>query len=385
MKNAAVYQMVFLSLCLGLFSSCSESTQTSGGIWDETQNTLAVRIRLASGEPAVAAKVRLVTETAVVEDSAVADESGIARLKRPSQDGFIEVQEKSGVARNRVLAGDSLLTDTLKKPASLQGKLVVQTAMPRRLFLFGTSYAAEVSESGAFRFENIPDGEYAVLSEGESEYVFWETLVADGNAAAEAELAEPSPDSVLVEDFERSVATNRFAALTGASWWFTSSDSLSHVEPESITDALVRSPESFETSQSAHYTFVVDTTLADAFALCGFDIGVSFWQDSTISYDMSQTDSVSFYIRGSGHVVMQFAGLNEAGEVESWDFEFDIPSSTEWVRVAVPPSGNETWEKIKSRMRMITFLSTRNMDLWLDKIVFHGVSAQDLFRDLLGR
>ena len=100
---------------------------------------------------------------------------------------------------------------------------------------------------------------------------------------------------------------------------------------------------------------------------------------------MSQTDSVSFYIRGSGHVVMQFAGLNEAGEVESWDFEFDIPSSTEWVRVAVPPSGNETWEKIKSRMRMITFLSTRNMDLWLDKIVFHGVSAQDLFRDLLGR
>ena len=168
MKNAAVYQMFFLSLCLGLFSSCSESTQTSGGIWDETQNTLAVRIRLASGEPAVAAKVRLVTETAIVEDSAVADESGIARLKRPSQDGFIEVQEKSGVARNRVLAGDSLLTDTLKKPASLQGKLVVQTAMPRRLFLFGTSYAAEVSESGAFRFENIPDGEYAVLSEGES-------------------------------------------------------------------------------------------------------------------------------------------------------------------------------------------------------------------------
>ncbi|MCI5600843.1 MAG: Ig-like domain-containing protein [Hallerella porci] len=377
MKKSVV-QILSAFVAFGLFA-CSDSTQAGGGIWDETQNTLAVHIVTASGNPAVSARVRLVTGTAVVEDSAVSDDEGIARLKRPSSDGFIEVQEQLGVARGRVFMGDSLLRDTLQKPATLQGVLTANES-PQKLYLLGTSYSADVSASGNFSFENLPAGEYAILSASDSEYVYWGASQVKANGDNAVTLAAPAQDSALVDDFEKKDGTNLFHALTGSSWWFTAADSLSEVVPSLPLKALVRSDESFQGSQSLHFIFNVDSS-AGAFALCGFDIGVSQWQDSTTSYDLSELDSLSFYIRGQGHIIVQFAGFDETGAVADWDFEFDIPSKTEWIRIAIPPRGNEDWEAIKSRMRTITFLSTSNAEIWLDQIVFYGVSVQKLFAD----
>lgn len=383
--NATVWKFFGALLVAWLFVSCSDDARANGGIWDETQNTLAVRVLTASGTPAENARVRLVTGTASVEDSAYSDVSGIARLKRPSQNGFVEIEERSGVARENIQADDSILVGTLQSPKELLGTLSLGAGeLPQRLYLYGTSYVADVSVSGEFAFREIPAGEYAVLAKSDGEYVYWGASNASSDSSVNVFFSEPSFDSVLVDDFEVESGTNRFHALTGASWWFTSADSLSRVDPSLPAKAYVRSSESFLESRSAHFSFTVDSS-AGAFALCGFDIGVSQWQDSTTSYDMSKTDSVTFYIRGSGHIVMQFTGFDEDGNIGRWDFEFDIPSAMEWTRVSVPPKGNEDWEKIKSRMRTVTFLSTEDTDLWLDQVVFHGVSAQDLFRDLLLR
>ncbi len=381
--NATVWKLFGTLLAVGLFSSCSDDARANGGIWDETQNTLAVRVLTASGTPAGNARVRLVTGTAFVEDSAYSDASGLARLKRPSKNGFVEIEERSGVARENIRQDDSLLVGKLQEPKEVQGTLSRgDGTFPQRLYLYGTSYVADVSASGEFAFRGIPAGEYAVLSESDSEYVYWGTSNASSDSTTKVFLSAPSFDSVLVDDFELASGTNRFHALTGASWWFTSADSLSLVEPELPVNAYVRSSESFLETQSVHFSFTVDSS-SGAYALCGFDIGVSQWQDSTTSYDMSKTDSVTFYIRGSGHIVMQFAGFDENGNVGRWDFEFDIPSATEWMCVSVPSKGNADWERISPRMRTVTFLSTESTELWLDQIVFHGISAQDLFRDLL--
>lgn len=383
--NAIVWKFFGAFFVAGFLASCSDDSLANGGIWDETQNTLAVRVLTASGAPAENARVRLVTGTASVEDSAYSDAAGIARLKRPSKNGFVEIEKRSGVARENIRVDDSLLVGTLQSPKEMRGSLSLGTGtFPQRLYLYGTSYAADVSASGDFAFRGIPAGEYAVLAKSDGEYVYWGTSNVSSDSAVKVSLSEPSFDSVLVEDFEVASGTNLFHALTGASWWFTSADSLSRVEPSLPANAYVRSSESFLESQSAHFSFTVDSS-AGAYALCGFDIGVSQWQDSTTSYDMSKTDSVTFSIRGAGLIVMQFAGFDEEGNIGRWDFEFDIPSATEWKRVSIPPKGNEDWEKIKSRMRTVTFLSTEDADLWLDQIMFHGISAQDLFRDLLIR
>ena len=363
--------------------ACSEDSRTSGGIWDETQNTLAVRVLAASGEAVGNARVRLVTGTSVVEDSAISDKSGFAHLKRPSRDGFVEIDFASGVSRENIRREDSLLVDTLQKPASLRGILETRgEPLPQRLYLYGTSYFADVSADGKFSFDKIPAGEYALLAASDAEYVFWGASEAFADSARESAFAEPFADSVLVDDFEGFSGANLFHALTGASWWFTSADSFSRVTPELPANALAA--EAFSGSRSVHFSFEVDSSVG-AFALCGFDIGVSWWQDTTTFYDMSGMDSLTFWIRGEGHILVQFAGLLEDGNVGRWDFEFDIPSADEWRRVSIPPTGNEDWEKIKSRMRTITFLSTANADLWLDRVVFHGVSAQGIFREWLLR
>ena len=363
--------------------ACSGNSRVSGGIWDETQNTLAVRVLNASGKAVGNARVRLVTGTAVVEDSAFSDKSGFAHLKRPSRDGFVEIDFADGVSRENIRRDDSLLVDTLQSPANLRGTLVSgKGPLPQRVYLYGTSYFADVSAGGKFLFDKIPAGDYAVLAAADAEYVFWGSSRAVSDSSSEAVFPEPFADSVLVDDFEDLRGVNLFHALTGASWWFTSSDSLSRVYPELPANALVA--DAFSGSRSMHFSFAVDSSVG-AFALCGFDIGVSQWRDSTTSYDMSKTDSVAFWIRGEGHLFVQFAGLLEDGSLGRSDFEFDIPSADEWRRVSISLAENGDWEKIGSRMRTITFLSTANADFWLDHIVFHGVSVQDLFREQLSR
>lgn len=380
---SAIWKFFGAILSAGVLASCSDNAQANGGIWDETQNTLAVRVLTASGTPATNARVRLVTGTALVEDSAYSDAAGIARLKRPSRDGFVEIEELSGVARENIRVDDSILVGTLQSPKEMRGSLSSSVEFPQRIRLYGTSYVASVSADGMFSFDGIPAGEYAILAEADGEYVYWGASNVSSDLSI-VSLSEPSLDSVLVDDFEVASGTNRFHALTGSSWWFTSADSLSGVDPTLPANAYVRSSESFQETQSVHFSFTVDSSLGE-YALCGFDIGVSRWQDSTTSYDMSGTDSVTFYIRGTGHIVMQFSGFDEKGKVVRWDFEFDVPSAADWMRISVLPKGNEDWEKIKSRMRTVTFLSTENADIWLDQIVFHGISAQNLFRDLLIR
>lgn len=377
MKTALKFLTFFVASVF--LSACSDETHAGGGIWDETQNTLAVKIFDVAGNPAANARVRLVTKTATVADSALSDASGTAFLSRPVQNGYVEIEESSGVSRRSVLSGDSLLTDTLSQAVELSGTLETGAGLPQTLYLFGTSYTANVSANGEFRFEKIPAGDYAVLSASDSEYVYWGSSTA--SAGGTSGVLALSEDSVLVDDFEGLAGANLFHPVTGASWWFTASDSLSSVSPLMPSEARVFSTENPDSSNALHFVFDVDSTAVGAYALCGFDIGY-VRGDSISVYDLTALDSVTFFVRGSGHIVMQLAGFDDGGEAGRWDFEFDIPDANVWHRVSVLPSGNDDWERIKTRVRTITFLSTDDAEIWLDRIVFHGVSAQELFREL---
>ena len=84
-------------------------------------------------------------------------------------------------------------------------------------------------------------------------------------------------------------------------------------------------------------------------------------------------------MKGEGHVFMQFAGLDESFDSWNWEYEFDIPSAEEWTRISAVPGNDSSWLYIASRMKTINFLVTEAADIWIDQIVFHGVSASDIF------
>ena len=159
---------------LGAFglSACSNDSTAGRGIWDETENGLAVVIQGEAGMPIPSARVRLVSATAVVQDSAISDSTGTAYFeKRPDYGGHVEVSSDAGVARSAFASGDSSLVNTVRAPARLSGSLNAQNGeLPSEVYLYGTSYKAPVASDGSFRFEGIPAGDYAILSAEETSY-----------------------------------------------------------------------------------------------------------------------------------------------------------------------------------------------------------------------
>ncbi|MCK9183707.1 MAG: carboxypeptidase-like regulatory domain-containing protein [Fibrobacteraceae bacterium] len=377
----------------GMLFACTDNPEYAGGIWDETQNGLAVHLVDSLGAPVVKARVRVINSSSwsslvfekntPVVDSAITDSSGVAYLAKPSFAAYVEVEASNGFARSALASGDSVAKDTLRAPASLTG--VIKSAggaAPSEVYLFGTSYKARVSSTGEFSFDSLPAGDYAVLSAGDSGFSYLGSSSLESSIGSIDTLCAFSKDSVLFDDFEDASGASPFHALTNGSWWYTVADSSSSVIPALPENGLIKSSESWNGTQSLHESFLIDSTAVNPYALCGFDIGISRYLDASVFYDMSGVDSMTFYAKGSGHILMQFNGYSDlTGMVTEWDYEFDL--STKWTRLVILPSGNEAWEHIKARMSTITFLSTSGADLWLDNIVFHGISAEGLYSGLL--
>ncbi len=368
---------------LGAFglSACSDDSHAGRGIWDETENGLAVTIRGPGGTLIPSARVRLVSATAVVQDTAVSNDQGVAFFeKRPDYDGHVEVSASEGVARSVLASGDSAVSEVLSAPATLLGKLNLENGeLPSEFYLYGTSYKAEIAADGSFSFEGIPAGDYAILSAEENSYLYWNGSQLAAGEVTVVSLDAPAKDSVLIDDFEDSRGTNLFYALTGGGWWFTYGDSTSTISPKLPERGLSRE-DAYAGNKCLHETFVIDSSAINPYALVGFNIGTPPSEDSLHGYDLSKVDSVTFYVKGSGHVFMQFAGLDESLESLNWEFEFDIPSNEEWTRISAVPGEDFSWKSIASNMKTINFLVTKSADIWIDEIVFHGASASDIFR-----
>lgn len=380
MKCLAWTSMLLGTLGAFVLSACSGDSTAGRGIWDETENGLAVTIHGKAGDPVPSAKVRLVSSTAVVQDSAISDVNGIARFEnRPAFGGHVEVSSSEGVARSLLTAGDSAVSEVLSAPATLSGMLNRVTGdIPSEVYLYGTSYRAQVASDGSFSFDSIPAGDYAILSAEENSYLFWSESQLVSDQVTVVSLDAPSKDSVLIDDFEDNRGTNLFYALTGGGWWFTYGDSTSTISPKLPERGLSRE-DAYAGSQSLHETFSFDSSAVNPYALVGFNIGTPPSEDSLRGYDLSKLDSVTFYVKGEGHVFMQFAGLDESFHSWNWEYEFDIPSAEKWTRISAVPGNDSSWLYIASRMKTINFLVTEAADIWIDQIVFHGVSASDIF------
>jgi len=382
-----IWRALGLFALSGILFACSDGEGHAGGIWDETQNGLAIHIVDSTGTPVANARVRIINADGwakniisgnTIADSAVTNASGIASLKKISAAAYAEVSAKSGVSRIALANGDTAKNDTLHTASTLNG--VLNTAsLPREVRLYGTSFRATVNADGSFAFDSIPGGDYAVVIRSASAFTYCGGAVADTASTVVRTFTPENADSVLIDDFEDGNNTNRFYAITGGGWWYNYSDSTSSVSPEKAVNSIVRNDNSWNASFSYHATFSVANGVSRAFALCGFDIGVSPLLDTAIGYDLSSVDTISFYAKGTGHIKIQFYGSHalSTDTTGEWIYEFDLPS--EWTRIVVTPQGVPDWENIKGSITTITFMSTADADIWLDEIVFHGISPADLF------
>lgn len=378
----------------------SKHQESKGGVWDETENGVAVLVSDSDGNPVANARVRLVPQQSwaadiladnnPVTDSTVTDENGQALLHTSSWPAYLELESAEGVGRDLIFAADSGYRATLGEAARLEGSLQASAhSWPESLRIAGTSYVAKVDENGAFLFPNLPRGEYTLVhvSTGEIQ-MMGTTQIKEASVIRLDSLRPTDTDSVLIDDFEDQISANRFHVFTSKGWWYLSSDSLSAIDPSSISDALTRTSQSWEGGQSLHVRFTIDTTFPGKFALCGFDLGESqLVNPQSATYDLSGVDSISFWAKGSGTISFQAGTILPSMEVNLLSVKFTL--SPAWTRVVIYPdsfahaSNLYTWDDLSLYLNAFNFMSNQDADLWLDQIQLHGISATDLYSTLL--
>jgi|GEM_PF-5613977 len=399
-----VFLLIAASAIAILFNSCAnqDGTSAKGGVWDETENGVAVLVVDPQGKPVANARVRIIPQQSwaehvftgqnTVADSGLTDANGFALLHTTSWPSHLEIDTKAGMAREALGSADSARHITPQTAAAFHGILLAASKpWPDSMRIAGTSFAAKVQSDGSFRFDRLPPGEYSLVSATATQiHIVTRALLDAGTLTKMDSLQLEDKDSVLIDDFEDQISANRFHDLTGSGWWYTSADSLSRVIPSELTTAMYKNAESWHNTRSLHVVFAVDSTSAQKFALCGFDLGESrLTHPNSATYDLSQVDSITFWAKGTGTITMQANGslTNSADQFIQLKFSFTL--DTAWTRIVVKPSqwidadSLLTWQDIAPFVNSFNFMSNSNADLWLDQIQFHGISAPNLYSTLL--
>jgi hypothetical protein len=398
---------LFLALCVSfLFLACTTSNnQTAkGGVWDETENSVAVIVIDPRGSPVANARVRIIPQQDWAEniltginpviDSALTDSYGQVLLHTNSWPAHVEVETSTGMSRDFLSSPDSAHHISLQSTASLTGSLSPSSKpWPSSIRLAGTSYSATVENDGSFEFERLPAGEYMLVHKNVDQIQIVKATHLDSGVNQTLDsLHLEYLDSVLLDDFEDHINANSFHALTGSGWWYTSTDSSSQVFPSDLRNAWEISNDSWHNTQSLHVKLAIDTAATGKFALCGFDLGYSRLQKSSMAtYNLSPVDSISFWAKGKGSMYLQIYGIPPKSP-ESFiqmHYKFDLDST--WKRIVVTPdqmlyTGRLlTWNDLAPNVTSFNFMSTSDADFWLDQIQIHGVSAPDIFTTFLGK
>ena len=404
MKQAGFFALLY-SCVLALLACSSKHEVAGGGIWDETENGVAVLVSDSAGKPIASARVRLLPLSAwsanvlagqsPVQDSAVTGRDGRALLHTTEWPATLEVETSAGMHQQLLRGPDSALHVVPKAPAQLTGTLVADTgSLPQWVRLAGTSLRTPLDSTGKFSFARVPAGQQGVVAErGTYLSLVTTRVVSSRDSMRMGALALHSDADVLLEDFEDFHGVNRYDAITGSGWWYTAYDTLSRVYPDAPADGIVTGSEAWQGGHSLHVRLAVDTNAPGKYALVGMDIedGVASKDLTHAFHDLRHLDSITFMARGSGHMYMQvFSGIKVIdGFAQPISAKFTLDSV--WTRVAMYPQDFKgvdsqgdtlTWDQVAPYIVGFALNTGEPTELWLDDVRFHGISEHQLFQSL---
>ncbi|MCR5029282.1 MAG: hypothetical protein K6A31_08515 [Fibrobacter sp.] len=360
----------------GVLTACSEKN-TAGSTF-ETENSVAtIVVTRVDGTPAAHSVVLIREKDAIIEfqnsmlgyagDFYEADSVGVVRLKSLSAgDYMVEAQED--LSDDSMLLGavqlsiPAALPDTsipvaveVDEPGVLSGH-VETTAYSAYVMVRGTRHVQLVDEQGYFSMQ-LPKGNFEVVLVSDNQ------VLASDSVKVELE-NEPlrMTDSVklayFVDDFEDSTLA-----------WYVSFSQYATASLEWAEAGQGRE------GYAAHFSCENDSL--ENWALMGHSFGKEM--------DLSDLDSVSFWIRGDveNYISFSFDVLVDSTSAyasgKAWQ-HFEITS--EWSRYVLTPEtllavdsigGNIGWDAVKDHVTNLSIFGGTGGEFWIDDIVFYGV------------
>lgn len=365
-----------------LIWACSGSGSDMSGATSETTNGIALHVADARQKPLAHVHVNLYSkETLNKLDSATTDDSGVAYVKVPVEECYLEGIAGSDSALMAWNNFDSTQKELVLEPsASVVVRMDSAEAASLQMVLAETPYMA-LWRDGAFVFAHVPAGKFDLLL-GDSAIV---EMSLDAGETLDTVLtsAISEPDTVQLdsagiftfEDFEDGDSLNNLAKYyPNHGWYFSSMGDCKWTRPEDG-----RSFDAVQDSSADHgYFLSAQYDIGDSgMVILGTHLGTD-----SLAFDMSGLTAIRVTYRSNGNLNL---GLENAVATDGGAYNkamWNLPAAEKWTEIELKPgdeilkpSANQLeWNEVSKEIALLSFFIQDGSFFELDKIVFEGVN-----------
>ena len=398
MRRLLLLLAVFASI---VFWACSNEKDVAGISTVETENAYLIQIVREDSLPAanVVARMRSVdfvrsVEEDAAEDSAksgfftefVTDSLGYIRIDSLAVDvATLEIVDHGEglfkkIAAEDVQEGDSVQF-VMEKTGSLRGKIYLPDSVEFAwVQVYGTDRLVKTDGEGVYEMDSLPPFDY------ELRYIVGDSIVENAAKVGAGEEASAyvytfQPDSVKLLDFE-SDNEEFFIADLGITveGYMRATDTNTKTVPDINEDMakFIGDAGADREGRALHW---------ESSAKQGKWSFFGTWICKEESpCNLSATDSIVFYARGTGVISIAFETLgssNTEGKTLAYD---TLKTSDEWQRRVITPAnfkprddlyGNLGWDVISEAVTTISIAAYDDTEFWIDDIVLYGVKPSD--------
>ena len=411
MKKLLLFLAVYASFA---FWACSNEKDVAGISTVETENAFLIQVVREDSLPAVnvLARMRSVEYVRNVEEGDAADVAAENSEKsadgNSAKRGFYNEFVTDSLGRIRI---DSLAVDVatleivddgeglfrkissedvkdgdsvkfvMEKTGGLRGKVYLPEGVEYAwVQVYGTDRLVKTDTDGFYEMDSLPPFDY------ELRYIVGDSVVensatVDAGEEATAFVYNFEPDSVKILDFESEYEeffiTDLGYSVTG---YMAATDTNTKTVPD-INEEVAKFIDEAGAGREAK---ALHWKSSASFGKWSF-FGTWICKEES-PCDLSATDSIVFYARGTGVISIAFETLgssNTEGKTLAYD---TLDTSNEWVRRVITPAnfkprddlyGNLGWDVISKAVTTISIAAYDETEFWIDDIVLYGVKPSN--------
>ncbi len=397
-------RLFLLLACLAplAFWACSDK-EVAGISTVETENAFLIQIVREDSKPAVGvvARMRSVDFVRDIEDDSskaiffeefTTDSLGQIRIDSLTvKEATIEIVDAGEGLFTKISAEDIQEGDSvqyaLEKTGSLRGKVYLPDSVDYAwVQVYGTDRLVKTDSEGFYEMDSLPPYEYDMrVIIGDS--VVEQSTKIDAGEDVSANVRTFEPDSVKVLDFESASAQFTIKELGISETGYMSSTDTSvkttpevEIIPETRKDLSEFIVEAGADREGNAIYWETSAAMRGSWSFYGIWICK---EESPC--DLSATDSIVYYARGTGVISIILETLGESN-TEGKTLAYDTLKTDEWQRRVIKPEnfkprddlyGNLGWDVISKSVTTISIAAYDSTEFWIDDVVFYGIKPSD--------
>ena len=390
---------LLLTLAVLMFWACSNEKDVAGISTVETENAFLIQIVREDSLPAagVVARMRAVDFIRDIKDVSSDDSStdffeefttdslGQIRIDSLAVDAAtLEIVDKgeglfTKISAKDIKSGDSVQY-ALEKTGILRGKIYLPDSVDYAwVQVYGSDRLVKTDSDGFYEMDSLPPYEYDMrVIIGDS--IVEQSAKIDAAKEASAYVYTFEPDSVKLLDFE-SANEELFIVDLGITveGYMRATDTTTKTVPDINEDfeKFITEAGAGREGSALHW---------ESSAKQGKWSFFGTWICAEESpCDLSATDSIVFYARGTGVISIALETLGSSN-TEGKTLAYDTLKTDEWQRRVIKPEnfkprddlyGNLGWEVISQAVTTISIAAYDDTEFWIDDVVLYGVKPSN--------